>query len=197
MKKNHLPKWCNIALCILLSQFLFLSVSAQQIKYHAKDDISLIISGTSTLHDWDMKGAKGEVEAVFTLNNVGRLHELHALSVNVPAESLKSEFTAMDKNAYKALKTNKVASITYHLVSASVAADGTIKTTGKLSIAGTTIITNVDAIAKINPDKSISVSGSKQISMKEYGITPPTFMMGTIKTGNDIVLKFSVTLKNK
>jgi len=30
--------------------------------------------------------------------------------------------------------------------------------------------------------------------MKEYSMAPPTFMMGTIKTGNDVTLKFDLKL---
>ncbi|MDE3145658.1 MAG: YceI family protein, partial [Bacteroidota bacterium] len=66
---------------------------------------------------------------------------------------------------------------------------------GKLTIAGTTNNAEVIASYKLNADKSITVSGNKKISMKDFKMEPPTFMMGTIKTGNDIVLKFNLTLK--
>jgi len=31
--------------------------------------------------------------------------------------------------------------------------------------------------------------------MQQYNIAPPTFMLGAVKTGNDIVLTFNLTLK--
>jgi polyisoprenoid-binding protein YceI len=101
----------------------------------------------------------------------------------------------MDKNAYKALKTDKSATITFTQTSATVSADGTVKSVGRLTIAGSTVITDIIAVTKVNADKSISVKGSKKISMKDFKIDPPTFMMGTIKTGNDITLKFDLTLR--
>ncbi len=39
-----------------------------QEKYHTKDDLQIVVSGTSTLHDWDMKTSKGESNATVTLN---------------------------------------------------------------------------------------------------------------------------------
>ena len=62
------------------------------------------------------------------------------------------------------------------------------------SIAGTSIDAEITAHCKVNSDKSITVMGSRKISMKEYGMVPPSFMMGTIKTGNDVTLKFDLTL---
>jgi len=171
------------------------SITKAQIKFSTKDDLNLLVSGTSTLHDWDMKAAKGECVALFSFNAGGDVTALTALSVNIPAEALKSEHSGMDKNAYKALKTDKAPTISYKLASATIVGNNTIKCSGKLTIAGATRDADIVATYKVNADKSISVSGKKNISMKEFSMEPPSFMMGTIKTGNDIVLKFDVTLR--
>lgn len=175
--------------------FQFASFAAiSQVKYHAKDNIQLVVSGTSTLHDWTMKSGKADCKASLTLNNAGQPVALTSLSFSLTAESLKSDHTAMDKNAYKALKTSKFPVITYQLNTAEVEQDGTIKCQGKLTIGGTTLDADLLAAAKLNTDQSITVSGSKKISMKDFKIDPPTFMLGTVKTGNDIVIKYNLTL---
>ena len=51
------------------------------------------------------------------------------------------------------------------------------------------------ATCKLNPDNTVTVTGTEKISMKDFSIDPPTFMLGTIKTGNDITLSFNLTLK--
>lgn len=174
-------------------------VAGAQVRYSAKDNLNLVVSGTSTLHDWDMKSAKGDCVAVFAANAAGALTGITSLQFSTPAESLKSEHSAMDKNAYKALKTDKAAVISFAAaagtVTGSEAAGYQVKCTGKLTIAGTTRDEEVVAFCKVNADKSITVTGSTKIAMKDYGMTPPSFMMGTIKTGNDVVLKFNLTLK--
>lgn len=182
---------------IVITMLLFLNafVTKAQVNYSTKDDLNLLVSGTSTLHDWDMKAAKGECTAVFSFNAGGEVIALTSLSVSIPSEALKSEHSGMDKNAYKALKTDKAPHITYKLTNATIAGNNTIKCMGKLTIAGATRDADLLATYKVNPDKSISVSGKKNISMKDFNMEPPSFMMGTIKTGNDIVLKFDITLR--
>ena len=180
---------------LLIVLVMITTLTNAQVKYTAKNDLNLLISGTSTLHDWDMKAAKGECDALFTFNAAGDIVGLTGLSVSVPAEALKSEHSGMDKNAYKALKTDKAPNITFKLASATITANNTIKCTGKLTIAGATREAEIIATYKLNSDKSITVTGKKNISMKDFSMEPPTFMMGTIKTGNDIVLKFDLTLR--
>jgi hypothetical protein len=185
------------ALSFLFSlQLLTLCVSAQI--HYISTSGDLLVSGTSTLHDWTMKSAKADCSASFDLNAAGQVDALGALSFTTPANALKSEHSSMDKNAYKALKTDKAPQITYTTTAVTIAqtASGTTVTCkGKLTIAGTTRDEELVAVCKTNPDNSITVTGSKAISMKHYSIDPPTFMLGAVKTGNDIVLTFHITLK--
>jgi len=173
-------------------------VSTAQSTY-TSSTVDLVVSGTSTLHDWDMKSVKANCTATFILGGAGQITGLTALSFSTPASSLKSEHTSMDNNAYKALKTDKNPAIIYTMTSASVtpgeAGTVTVKSAGKLTIAGATRDQEIVAVVKPNADGSFSVSGSRSISMKDFNMQPPTFMLGTIKTGNDVTLKFSLTLK--
>ena len=47
----------------------------------------------------------------------------------------------------------------------------------------------------VNSDGNILFKGSLPVKMTAYEITPPKAMMGTIKTGDDIVISFEVTFK--
>ena len=183
----------------LLALVLLFNIGAfAQVKYSSKNALNLVVSGTSTLHDWDMKSSQGSFEATFTFNPAGAVTGISALSFTTPATALKSEKDAMDKNAYKALKTDKSPNISFTAASATVtptnATDFTVKAVGKLNIAGAALDAEIVATGKLNADKSITVTGAKKISMKEFGMTPPSFMMGTIKTGNDVTLKFDLKL---
>ena len=166
-------------------------------KYRAQT-LQIVISGTSTLHDWDMKSSKGSADVNFDFAG-DKLTGISGLNFNMPAESLKSEHSMMDKNAYKALKTDDHKTISFVQSSATVSAvDATtyqLKLVGKLTIAGTTKITDLVATAKYNPaDKSFTVSGSKKFNMSEYGVKPPTVMMGTIKTGDPLTVTFNTRI---
>lgn len=165
---------------IELKKVLFLGISMlmitgafAQVKYSNKTT-NLTVSGTSTLHDWDMKSAQGTCEATFSFNNAGGLTGISGLSFTTVANTLKSGHDAMDKNAYKALKIDKNPSISYSAATGTVSLiNGTeflVKTSGKLTIAGATLDAQVDATCKVNADKSITVMGSKKISMKEFSM---------------------------
>lgn len=185
--------------CILTAGvFLSLSMIAfSQVKYSSKA-VNMSVSGTSTMHDWVMKSTGGDCSATFSVDATGNITDMTTLTVTVSSKALKSGKDAMDKNAYKALKADKNPSITATLKSADVSTKDnktyTIKSVIKLTIAGKTVETDLIATAKRVNDTSISVKGEKKISMKDYDMSPPSFMLGAVKTGNDVVLAFDVVL---
>jgi hypothetical protein len=183
----------GLFLFLLMTSIAFIAES--QVKYYTKDDLNLLVSGTSTLHDWDMKSAKGTCEAFFTFTKEGRIKGLTDLSLVTPATGLHSGHEGMDMNTYKALKADKFPHISFRLISAMVGDDGNIKCRGKLTIAGVTHTTDLEAVYKINGDKSVSISGTKKIDLLDFNMEIPTFMGGNFKTGKDIVLKFDLTLR--
>lgn len=192
---HHLTK--KLVLLIGIG-FIFTFNSFAQVKYLSKGNLSIIVSGTSTLHDWDMKSNSGSFEGLFTLNATNAITAVSGVSFSTTAVSLKSGKGSMDKNAYKALKSDKAATITFSATNCTVTAidanNFLVKSSGKLTLAGKTLDADMNATCKVNADKSINVMASKKISMKDYAMEPPSFMMGTIKTGNDVTLKFDFNI---
>jgi len=183
----------------LLSALLLLRALASPAQAnYTGSNMNLVVSGTSTLHNWDMKSANGECKATFTINGTN-ITALTAMSFSTAAVALKSEHTSMDNNAYKALKTQQNPAISYVMTSATVAPGQggayTVTCQGKLTIAGTTRDELLIATVKANADNTLAVTGNRNISMKDFNMQPPTFMMGAIKTGDEITLTFNLTLK--
>ena len=50
-----------------------------QVLYKAKDNINLSVSGTSTLHNWEMKSDKGDLQVLFSIDTNGKLTNLNSL----------------------------------------------------------------------------------------------------------------------
>jgi hypothetical protein len=203
MKTIQIKMINNLTRLILVCLFTIsvaITLKAQT-NYNVIGTPSLVISGTSTLHNWDMKSSVVTCNATLVLNASAQLTGVTAINFSTPVDNLKSEHTSMDKNAYKSLKKEKFATINFVLnpnTATVVNAGGgnyTVKCRGKLTIAGSTVDTDLTANCKVNADKTITITGSKNISMKDYGVVPPSFMMGAVKTGNDIVLKFTITMK--
>lgn len=172
-------------------------IPAQE-KFSAQS-VSILITGTSTLHDWEEKSNQGQCNA--TIDISGDKVTISSFSFSMPAKSLKSEHTMMDNNTYKALKTDKNPTISLVLSSAVVTPSGSntyqVKATGNLTIAGTTKQTDVNATLVYNPaSKTFTCKGSKTFKMTEYGVKPPTVMMGTIKTGDQITITYNLIIKS-
>jgi hypothetical protein len=184
---------CTAGLLGTLLILLFAIPATAQTNYTASG-VNIKVSGTSNLHDWDVKSSTATVSATITVNPAGTITALSALSFTTPVDALKSEHSGMDKNTYKALKKDANPTISFLLKTATVTGN-TIKCRGVLTIAGKGVETDVLVSYKVNADKTITVTGTKTINMLDYGVEPPTALLGTIKTGKDVVLSFTITIK--
>jgi hypothetical protein len=188
----------TLTAALLTTLLLLRALASPAQTTYTSGSVDLVVSGTSTLHNWDMKSLKADCSATF-ISTGGHITGLTALTFSTPTGALKSDHTSMDNNAYKALKSDKNPAISYTMTTATITpAPGgalTVKCTGKLSIAGTVRDEDLVATVKPNADNTLAVTGSRAISMKDFNMQPPTFMMGAIKTGNDVTLTFSLTLK--
>jgi polyisoprenoid-binding protein YceI len=196
----------NIRKIIVLAIF-FIVGSTQfihaQTKYKIQEtkDIDMKLSGTSTLHNWimDTQIFTGEAQFGFKTGTSDQLNSLKSLSFKLNVKDLKSGEKGLDKNAYKALKTDQYKDILYKLSSAVIMPekDGKflIKTKGNLSIAGVTKDVSMDVYAVINKDGSITCTGSDKLLMTDYQVKPPKFMLGAMKTGDAITLNYTIVYK--
>jgi polyisoprenoid-binding protein YceI len=120
--------------------------------------------------------------------------DLTALKFILVAKSLKSGKSSMDDRTYKTLSATEFPQISYQLTFATVtmvqAKRYSIQTTGILTIAGKTQSLSMKVIALINADGSISCHGSEKLVLTDYGIKPPSFMLGAMKVGNNLVIQF-------
>lgn len=145
---------------------------------------SIKVEGTSTLHEWKMESAaiNGTLDSTAP-----------SAVVTIPVVSLKSTHTKMDKLMAEALKAKDHPQIRYELVEANVPANVntfTIKTKGKLTIAGVTREIVMDVQGARSSDGKYVLTGTAPVKMTTFGVKPPTAMMGTIKTGDDVTVTF-------
>ena len=198
---KNFPRICVIPFLLLLSIGIgsFLpKTEPLDVRYLSKA-VSISIKGTSSLHDWEMKSSEGTCEAEFAIGKSTTITSLKRLSFIIPSKSLKSGHKVMDKNTYKALKTNEHANIGFVLSNSKVKkideSTYEVQCFGKLTIAGTTLETELLANGKLNAtDHSITFSGTKKMKMTDYNVKPPTVMMGTIKTGDEISVTYNLIL---
>ncbi len=150
------------------------------------------IAGTSTVHDWEMTAASGNCTAQLSVNGTS-VSSISSMKFSINVADLKSGKGPMDTNAYKALKSKEHPKISAEWVSGTVSG-GNFKGKVKLTIAGTTKETNLEGTISANASGTVTVKGSKSINMVEYGVVPPSFAFGAMKTGKDVVISFNLVL---
>lgn len=182
---------------IALTLFVFITqISSAQTFNLSNSSSTLKIEGTSNIHDWHIIAGDQQGKLVATIAN-NQVSSFDQLDFSVKAESLKSGKGSMDKNTYKALNTDKYKNIIYKLSKVkSINCTGTgsckVSTLGSLTISGTTKIIEIVFDVKIS-DSKIVLSGSKTLNMTDYRVEPPTALLGTITTGENIDVIFKAS----
>jgi len=202
MKNNFIKDALLIGICV----FGFNQNSEAQSTYTISSDAKangMKLSGTSSMHDWDMNAHVFAGEAQFDVKKQGdgeQITGLNSLTFSLPVVNLKSDKKGLDKNAYEALNTTLHKDIHYKLSSAIVSPekDGKflINAIGDLTIAGITREVTMDVYCLVNSNSTISCSGSNKLKMTDYKIEPPSFMFGAMKTGDGVTLNFTMVYEN-
>ena len=178
----------------LLSPQVIMAQSIYKITSNKNSEIT--INGKSNVHDWVMNSKGIESQGVFKFNAKEELIGLSAFNFTVLAKTLKSGKSSMDERTYKSIKANEFPKISYKLTYAEVtmvqANKYSIQTTGLLTIAGKSQTISMKVMALVNADNSISCHGTQKLMLTDYGIEPPSFMLGAMKVGNDLVIKFDL-----
>jgi hypothetical protein len=65
----------------------------------------------------------------------------------------------------------------------------------KISLAGITKLFEVDCVIETQPNGLIHLKGGRQFKFADFGMKPPTRMMGSIKVKEDLKVNFHLVLK--
>lgn len=182
---------------LVLSAGILIGLQQQviaQTNYKQSPESYITIAGTSTLHEWTMSSSSPQLVAAIETGTEGTIKEVKSLVLMVQSQSLKSANKGMDKNAYSALKVDKHKSISFSMSSSAIQ-NNVIKCLGDLNIAGVTKQVSVDATCTMKSDKSsLLCTGSKALKMSDYKVEAPSFMFGTVRTGDEITISFNIEL---
>ncbi len=175
----------------LLGLLLFIANTAiAQQRYILASTSELKIEGTSTIRDWAMVSTGPKGHAFVNLEH-NRLQDIKNLVITMPARSLKSGITQMDNHAYQSLNTKAHPEIKFELRSVEQITVNTLLARGILTIAGVArpLAVQVNYHAS---DEGIKFTGSTPIKFSDFKIEAPTAVMGTIKTGDNLILSFNL-----
>jgi len=201
MKAKHIKK--NILPTLFLKFILLFSISFSitlstfaQTKFHKAEESVITVIGTSTFKDWTMTSTQMSSEAEFELDKTGNPTHLQSLAFRLEVKSLKSGTRGLDNNAHDALKFDKHPFISFRSISSKILEnkDGNyiVSVKGTLTIAGVSKEKNIDTVCVRNSNGSLSCTKEVKLLMTDFEVSPPVFMMGAMKTGDEITISYKM-----
>ena len=180
--------------------FYGLCLPAVAQEYQLKSHKIEIKGSAKPEHAWTSKATKATLKADFVIEG-NAFKELKKATLEIPVKGIKSDKNSdlMDNRTYETLLADKYPNIQYVLTSLKSATlqgnETLLVLAGSLTIGGKSQPVELSMKGKILPDGSIELSGSQALKMSNYGIKPPTFMLGALKVMDDVTIVYSITLK--
>ena len=169
-------------------------------------DSKVWVTGDSTVRGFtclaqDVQGSvePGSNGGMLDVNQLGG--SVGAVELRVPVMELDCGNGTMDGHMQKALKASDHKTIVFRLKGYDASAPTTGKSTltlrGTLAIAGAEQPVAIQAVASQEPDGTLRVEGAQQITMSEWGIKPPSLMLGTMKVRDQVTVNFDIRLRQQ
>ena len=188
-----MKKATRIIKVILIMSFLPMAGWAQQVLSLDKSESKLSITGTSTLHDWEIivNDFNGKVEGNFNITKPG----ISSAQLNCKVKSFESGKSRMDNVVYDALKQEKHPEIKFKYKNIKqMTTNGNnleMVVVGDLTIAGQTREMEIPLEAQASTSRFVA-KGQKSFKMSEFEVDPPSVMFGTIKAGDKSTVNYSI-----
>jgi len=164
----------------------------------------LWVSGTSTVRAFqcqagafDAKIESTGADAVAAV--LAGEKAVSTIEVTVPAEKLDCRNGTMNEHMRKALKAKEFPTVVFRAASYDLTRTNEsvgVTLNGTLTLGGVEKPITVNAQAKPGADGTLIVSGTREVRMTEFGLKPPSLMLGTMKVDEKITVGFEVVLKN-
>ncbi|HMQ60573.1 MAG TPA: YceI family protein [Flavilitoribacter sp.] len=188
---------------LILTAMVILGLGIQNITAQASYAVKsakLTVAGTSSLHDWESNAGKVLITGQLAVNN-NTIAKNGNFEVKVPVKSIKSaKGKIMDNKTYDALKAEEYPNIRFLLTDLSYKStsdkSGQLTATGNLTIAGATRSETLTMTCTL-AGNDLTIKGSKKLKMTDFKVDPPTALLGTLKTGDDITINFEVVMTNQ
>lgn len=189
----------RLALCVAPMALMALTSFAQ---LNLQPESRLWIDGTSTVRAFTCAAKEVQATIPAEADAVGALFAgekaVQSALVRIPAAKLDCGNGTMNGHMYKALKVDQNPTIELNVASYDMTvanAQITGKLTGTLTIGGVTKPVVIDATGK-KDGVGLRVTGTYPVNMKEYGLKPPTLMLGTLKVGEIVKVNFDLLLND-
>lgn len=172
----------------------------------AASGLQLALEGTSTVRDFSCKASKSKLQVGGNELSEAPLLEqfakaMRAVKLDVAVKDLDCANGTMNDHMRTALRAEEFSSIKFAMKRYEVGQPSgdvlPLKVEGDLTLLDKTLPVTMEAKATIAADGSVRIEGSYPLKMTDWGVKPPRLMLGTMKVGEVVKVKFDVALKQK
>ena len=195
------PFRATLALAVLLPAAL--GIAARR-PIDMQPESRLWIAGTSTVRSFQCQASTFEAKIESAPNGavaavLAGEKAVSNVTLTVPVEQIDCKNGTMNEHMRKALKASQNPTVTfkvttYDLARANDVVDVTLN--GTLTIGGVEKPVTINAQAKPGENGTLLVSGTREVRMTEFGLKPPTLMLGTMKVDERVKVGFDIVLKD-
>lgn len=160
------------------------------------------VDGSSTMRKWTCKVGAFDAAVDAQPNAVGAVlagqKAVRTVNVSIPTAKMDCGNGTMNEHMLKALKATEFPTIEFKVTGYDVATGGAgVQGTlnGVLTLGGVQKPIAVAAEGR-EDGGALRVTGNATVRMKEFGLKPPTLMMGTLKVDEKVTVGFDLVLKN-
>ena len=173
--------------------FTTTQIKAQSLKINPRTS-TMTILGTTNVHNFETKVT--QISGELVLNSDKKVEKL---SIQIPVKSIKSEEKLMDTKTYEAFNAEKNPNISFQLTDASAlklsSKEIEATVTGNLTMAGSTRRITFKAVGMNTKPGIYEFKGNISLKMTDFKMTPPTALMGMMKVGDAVTLKYDIYLE--
>lgn len=158
------------------------------------------LEGKSTLHPFESVCKEFSLDMSLPGEALAKSIEAQsqgAMTVKIPVACLKSEHGGLDKNLQKALNAKENPDIVFVMKGYKLEKDSgatSVVAWGDLTLAGKTQAETLKGSLSTKDGRTV-IDGEQPLLMTDFGVKPPTMMMGAVKTDNRVVVKFHLELE--
>jgi len=196
----------RIRTSLALAALLPLTIAAARLAtpLDLQPESRLWVAGTSTVRSFQCQAgafdAKVEASAAEAVAAVlAGEKAVSTVEVTVPVERLDCRNSTMNEHMRKALKAKDYPTIVFRAEAYDLARSNdsvAVTMTGKLTLGGVEKPITIKALAKPGPNGTLVVSGTREVRMTEFGVKPPTLMLGTMKVGDKVKVRFDLYVED-
>jgi len=156
------------------------------------------VKGGSTVRDYTCNAKTIEAVITPTSQETGSLpldQLVASAQVNIPVATLECGNGTMNEHMRKALKAAENPRLLFELAGYQIGEAGAITLKGTLTMAGRALPIEITGTITEQEGGIVRVSATRQIKMTEWGIKPPSLMLGAMKVHDPVTIGLDILVK--